>query len=62
MGHNPSGFVNAETYQAFADELNMAIVGVSGTVPTGRRSFVWSEEPDPDAAQVRRRSPRWPIA
>jgi predicted esterase len=53
MGHHAEGFIDKETYQAFADELNMAIVGVSGTVPTGRRSFVWSENPQKDAEQVR---------
>jgi predicted esterase len=54
LGHRPDGFVDEDTYQSFADELNMAIVGVSGTVPTGRRSFVWSEDPPTDARQIRR--------
>ncbi len=54
LGHRPDGFVNEVVYQSFADELNMAIVGVSGTVPTGRRCFVWSEDPRTDARHVRR--------
>ncbi len=53
LGHRPDGFVD-ESFQSFADDLNMAIVGVSGTVPTGRRSFVWSEDPASDARQIRR--------
>jgi predicted esterase len=53
LGHRPDGFLDEDLYQAFADELNMAIVGVSGTVSIGRRSFVWSEDPSADARQVR---------
>jgi predicted esterase len=53
MGADPDGFVD-DGLQHFADRLNMAIVGVSGTIPRGRRSFVWSEDPDRDAAQIRR--------
>jgi predicted esterase len=54
LGADPEGFVNKEAYQDLADELKMAIVGVSGTVPRGRRSFVWSENPVEDAAHIRR--------
>jgi predicted esterase len=54
MGHRPDGFIDSETYQEFADKLNMAVVGVSGTVPTGRNSYVWSEDPSADAAQIRK--------
>ena len=53
-GADPEGFVNKEAYQDLADELKMAIVGVSGTVPRGRRSYVWSENPVEDAAHIRR--------
>ena len=45
LGHRPDGFVDEDEYQSFANELNMAIVGVSGTVATGRRSFIWSGGP-----------------
>ena len=54
FGHRPDGFVNEDRYQAFANELDMAIVGVSGTIAAGRRSFVWSEDPPTDARQIRR--------
>ncbi len=57
LGADPEGFVSKDAYQDLADELNMAVVGVSGTSPRGKRSFVWSEDPAQDAAQIRRRSP-----
>jgi predicted esterase len=54
LGDKPDGYANPETYQPFANELNMAILGVSGTVPNGQRSFAWSENAKLDAAQIRR--------
>lgn len=54
MGDNPENFVTVDGYQAIADELGMAVVGVSGTRPKGKRKFVWSEDTVEDAAQVRR--------
>lgn len=33
-----------ENCQSFADRLNMAFVGVSGSVPLGPKSFRWSED------------------
>ena len=41
LGSRPEDFVNEETCQDFADESNVAIVGVSGTKTRGPRSFVW---------------------
>jgi predicted esterase len=54
LGADPEGFVSPDGYQDLADELNVAVVGVSGTRPRGKRSFVWSEDPAQDAAQIRR--------
>jgi predicted esterase len=54
LGSAPEGFVNKETYQGLADDLGMAVVGVSGTWPRGKTSFDWSENPTDDAAQIRR--------
>ncbi len=42
-----------EGLQESANELGMAIVGVSGTVPRGLHAFVWSEDPGRDAEQIR---------
>lgn len=53
-GADPDGFVSKEAHQDLANQLNMAIVGISGSVPRGERSFVWSEEPARDAAHIRR--------
>jgi predicted esterase len=52
LGTHPGGFVN-EGCQAYADLLNIAIVGVSGTVARGPRVYVWSEDPEQDARRVR---------
>ncbi len=54
QGDRPEGLVEGGAFQGAADELNLAFVGVSGTIPTGRRSFVWSEDHGLDAAQVDR--------
>ncbi len=51
-GGGPEGFVTAAGYQKVADDLNMAVVGVSGTLPRGKYSFVWSENPERDATQI----------
>jgi pimeloyl-ACP methyl ester carboxylesterase len=50
-GSNPDGLL--DDLQRSANELGMAIVGVSGTVPRGLHSFVWSEDPIKDAERVR---------
>ncbi len=44
MGGNARSFVEAAEYQALADELGVAFLGISGTRPTGKQSFVWSED------------------
>jgi predicted esterase len=53
IGGGPDGFLD-DSYRGFADELNMAFVAVSGSIPFGQRSFAWSEDPEADARQVRR--------
>jgi predicted esterase len=47
-------FVRPETYQRIADELQMAVVAVNGTLRTGKCRFAWSEDAVRDAAHVRR--------
>ena len=37
LGANPEGFASKAMYQELANELKMAVVGVSGTVPRGKR-------------------------
>jgi predicted esterase len=51
LGSRPDDFVNQDC-QSFADELNIAFVGISGTAPRGPRSFVWTEDPAQDAKRV----------
>lgn len=51
LGSNEQ-FIN-DSYQPFADQLGMAFLGVSGTVPAGPRSFVWSEDPVRDDRRVK---------
>lgn len=51
FGSRPSDFVN-ENCQEFADQLKIALIGVSGTMPRGPRSFVWAEEIDKDAKRI----------
>ena len=53
LGGEPSRFVN-DGWQAYADQLNRAIIGVSGTVPRGSRKYVWSEDPAKDAERIRK--------
>ena len=52
LGANPESFFN-NSYQPFADRLALAFVGVSGTVPCGRSSYVWAEDIVRDAERVR---------
>jgi predicted esterase len=52
LGSRPDDFVNASC-QHYADQLNIALVGVSGTRPRGPRSFVWAEDPEKDAQRLR---------
>ncbi len=51
MGATPAGFVH-KGYQPFADQLNSAIVSISGTFPAGTHSFHWSEEARRDSEHI----------
>ena len=51
-GHFAHGFVDAEPYQAFADTMGVAFLGVSGTIPHGKQTFVWSEDLEKDLARI----------
>jgi predicted esterase len=51
LGSRPDDFVNAGC-QEWADHLNIAFVGVSGTRSTGPRSYVWAVDPKRDAQRV----------
>ena len=56
MGSEPSGLVNPDEQdslaQSLANELNIAWIGVSGTLPKGTRSFVWAENAEQDLARI----------
>ena len=52
MGSSAKGFVDAESFQEIANQKRIAFLGVSGTIPRGPRSFIWSEDPVKDAARV----------
>jgi predicted esterase len=52
LGSRPEDFVNGRV-QPFADELNVALIGASGTRARGPRSFVWAEDPEKDAKRLR---------
>jgi predicted esterase len=52
MGSEPEGFVN-DGAQEFADELNVALIGVSGTKARGPRSFVWADDVEQNAGRLR---------
>lgn len=51
MGSRAKSFVD-DGFQTWADELSVAFVGVSGTIPRGPTSFVWSEDPGKDLTRV----------
>jgi predicted esterase len=48
----PDDFVNPGS-QDYADALKVALIGVSGTMSRGPRSFVWTEDPEKDAKRMR---------
>ena len=52
LGSRPEDFINSGC-QIYADELNVAFIGVSGTKSRGPRSFVWAEDPEQDARRLR---------
>ena len=51
-GSRPEDFVN-DGIQEYVNELNIALIGVSGTRATGPRSFVWAEDVEKDALRIR---------
>jgi predicted esterase len=52
LGSRPEDFVN-NGCQEYADALNVALIGVSGTKARGPRSFVWAEEMERNAKRLR---------
>jgi predicted esterase len=52
LGANPENFTN-ESAQVYADEINIALIGVSGTKARGPRSFVWAEDVEQDGKRLR---------
>jgi predicted esterase len=52
LGSRPEDFVNSGC-QDYADELKVALIGVSGTKARGPRSFVWADDPETDARRLR---------
>jgi predicted esterase len=52
LGATPENFVTGSGQQ-FADQLNLAVVGVSGTKARGPHSFVWAEDVKTDAQRFR---------
>jgi predicted esterase len=53
LGSRPEDFTGGKRCQEYADHLNVAVIGVSGTRPRGPRSFVWAEDPEKDAKRLR---------
>jgi len=51
-GAMPEDFGGESEYQELADELNIAVVGISGTLARGPSQFVWSEDIDRDMKHV----------
>lgn len=52
FGSNPDDFVNGDA-QKYADQLNVALIGISGPKPRGPRSFAWNVDADKDLTRVR---------
>lgn len=44
--------VGSEMFQSLADQMQVAFLGVSGTLGRGRGAYAWSEDPARDLAQV----------
>ncbi len=51
-GANPSKIIDESLYQAVADRLHIAIVGVYATNQIGKDAFEWSELPTIDYSQI----------
>ncbi len=52
LGSNPEDFVNRHS-QAYADTLNVALIGVSGTRALGPNKFAWAEDIERDSKRLR---------
>jgi predicted esterase len=52
LGSRPDDFVN-ESCQGYADRLNIAFIGASGTKPRGPARYVWAEDLQRDAERIR---------
>lgn len=52
LGHRAQGFVDPAMYQPLADEMGVAFLAVSGTLPRGKHSFVWSEDLSRDLKRI----------
>lgn len=52
LGSRPNDFVS-EGSQEYADRLNVALIGVSGSKARGPQSFVWAEDIEKDAKRIR---------
>jgi len=50
LGSNPEDFVDG--MQEAADACDLAFVGISGTIPRGKSSYVWSDDPKENAQRV----------
>lgn len=48
MGSVPEDFADDPAYQELADELHIAVLGISGTKPEGMHRFVWKEKFEED--------------
>lgn len=51
LGSRPDDFVN-DGCREFADGLNVALIGVSGTKARGPRSFAWAEEVEENVRRI----------
>jgi predicted esterase len=51
LGSRPEDFVGDDS-QVYADKLNVALIGASGTSARGPRSFVWADDPEKDAQRL----------
>ena len=52
----PTASSTPPSSQALADEMGVAFLGVSGTIPYGKETFSWSEDPAKDSRGFRRPS------
>jgi predicted esterase len=52
LGSRPEDFVNSHG-QTYANALNVAVIGISGTKARGPSSFVWAEDVEMDAKRLR---------